>query len=58
MLSLSSPLSLGFSAPTLAPASRAAVRMQEGGFQDATAVAAAAEKAAGQVRPANCAAFQ
>jgi hypothetical protein len=51
MLSLSSPLSLGFSAPTLAPASRAAVRMQEGGFQDATAVAAAAEKAAGQVRP-------
>ena len=51
MLSLSSPLSLGFSAPTLAPASRAAVRMQEGGFQDAATVAAAAEKAAGQVRP-------
>ena len=50
MLSLSSPLSLGFSAPTLAPASRAAVRMQEGGFQDAATVAAAAEKAAGQVR--------
>merc|ERR1719407_11158 len=48
MLSLSSPLSLGFSAPTLAPASRAAVRMQEGGFQDAATVAAAAEKAAGQ----------